>query len=52
MYFICTAILTSKIPLSSILFVKLDLDLNDLESVMLSSGSFLQYRHKLPNVFH
>ena len=33
------------------LSVKLDINLNDLESVMLSSGSSPQYRRKFPDVF-
>ena len=32
-----------------VLFVNFDLNVNDLESVMLSFGSFGQYCHKLPD---
>ena len=42
-YFKYTAISTSAVPSSSALFVNLNLNLNDLESVMLSSRSSLQY---------
>ena len=34
-----------------VLFVSLELNLNDSESVMLSLGSSLQYCHRLPDVF-
>ena len=40
------------VPAVAVVFVSLDLNLNDSEFVMLLlSGSFLQYCHKLPDVF-
>ena len=51
-YFSGTIILTSFSLLSSGVFpVILILDLNDLESARLSSGSSLKYCHKFPHVF-
>ena len=45
-YFNRTTNYISRVPLVS--FKNRNLNLNDLESVMLSFGSSLQYRHKLP----
>ena len=45
-----TAICT-VVPALLVLYKNLDLNLNDLESVMSSSGSSLKYYHKLPDVF-
>ena len=42
----------TKVPALPVLFVNLDLNLNDSESVIPSFGSFLQYCHKLPDVLH
>ena len=50
-YFNGTAISTSTVPSLSALFLNLDLNLNYLESVMLSSGSTLYYCHKIPGDF-
>ena len=50
-YFNGTAISTSTVHPSLVLFVNLDLNLNGFESAMLSFGSFLQYCHKLHDVF-
>ena len=50
-YFNGTAISTSTVHPSLVLFVNLDLNLNGFESVMLSFGSSLQYCHKLHDVF-
>ena len=36
---------------SPVLFAIIDLDLNDLESVLLSSSLSQQYYHKFPDVF-
>ena len=45
-----TAISTFTISSLSVFYINLNLNLNNLESVMLSPGSCLQYCHKLPNV--
>ena len=51
-YFNDTIIFTFGIPVSLVLPVMLDLNLNDLEFVVLSlSGSSLIYCHKLAYVF-
>ena len=50
-YFNGTAISTSTGTLSPVLYVNLNLNFNDLESVMLSSGFSLLYCHKRPDVF-
>ena len=46
-----TTIFTFAIPALLVLSVILNLNLNDLESVMLSSGTSLQYSHNLADVF-
>lgn len=46
-YFHGTTIFRFTVPLLSVLFKNLNLNLKDLESVMLSTGISLQYCHKL-----
>ena len=46
-----TTISTSTLQSWPLLLVKLDLNLNDSECVMLPSGSSPQYYHKRPDVF-
>ena len=50
-YFSGKTIFTFAIPALLLLSVILDLNLNDLESVMLSSGLSLQHYRKLADVF-
>ena len=45
-----TVIYTPTVPSSPVLFVVLGLTLNDLESIRLSSGSSLQYCHKISDI--
>ena len=50
LFLMTSAISTFIVPALSVLFIYLDLNLNDLESVKLSFGSSLQYCYKLPDV--
>ena len=49
-YFDDTAISISMVLPWTVLFVNINWNLNDLESVILTSGSFLLYWHKLSDV--
>ena len=49
--FNCTTIFKFAIPELLVLSVILDLNLNDLESSILISGSYLKYYHKLADLF-
>ena len=46
-YFNSTAISSFKVPILPVLFISLNLDLNDSEFVILSSGPFVQNYQKL-----